>query len=147
MSVVDIWSLQASWIKREEPCLLNSLCKSNSRSWESPDGVKRRHKEALNWTLCMPYLYCNTFNLSSIIFCIHYYSIRIYFEFHCQDNDVSRSRTINNIWNQPAILSGEWEIFRTFNFRSLRRVRKLADYENFPIYGILLVHTSIATCI
>ena len=29
----------------------------------------------------------------------------------------------------------EWEIFHMFNFRSLRRVRKLANYENFPIYG------------
>ena len=30
-----------------------------------------------------------------------------------------------------------WEIFRMFNFRSLRRVRKLAKYKNFPIYGLL----------
>ena len=32
-----------------------------------------------------------------------------------------------------------WEIFGMFNFRSLRRVQNLANYENFPIYGISLV--------
>ena len=40
---------------------------------------------------------------------------------------------------RTMMVEWEWEIFRAFNFRSLRRVRKLASYENFPIYGIFEV--------
>ena len=36
-----------------------------------------------------------------------------------------------------------WEIFCMFNFRSLRRVQKLANYENFSIYGSKWCHRPV----
>ena len=71
----------------------------NSIQWVSSSFL---YSASSLWSLCMPCLYCTTFNLSvyhSAYITILYKSILNY---HCQDNGVSRLRTINNIWNQPA---------------------------------------------
>ena len=53
----------------------------------------------LNWTLCM--LYLTVFTLKLSVYYSAYTTILCKFilNYHCQDNGISRSRTINNIWN------------------------------------------------
>ena len=98
MSIVGIPFLQASWIKRQEPCLSNNLCiQVNLHILKKPQrgemSTQGGFKLNIVYALCLLYY----IQFVSILFCIHYYSIysrcqnKLYISF-CE-NDRTTLRT------------------------------------------------------